>query len=248
MNIRLVGGVIAVALIACGYMLKDQHYNVPSPPPDFSPLGVDTQLQSEPVEVFRIVKTGFPQEYEKLTEELSAALQADSDQVEVARITQNALTELRRTHADAVLAAPQKRLREIIDMSRDLHASVREGAGRVACNRFAVAGPGSLGPALSDYRESLDLQASALLKAIVEGRASGSTPLQPTTAEGWTAARQLALSMGANRAHMDALVSLDQENGDLCAGLVSLLQAFAAMDDSLGQRLRASYVRDLARN
>ena len=247
MNVRFVGGVIAVALIAGGYFLKDRFYDV-APPSDFSPAAVDAELQAENVELLRIVKAGFPEEYAALTEDLSAALQRGAGQSELTTISQQAMVKVRQTHADALLAAPDGQLREIISMSRGVHGAVREDEGREACNRFAIGGPPALGASLVNYVGALDRQGSVVMQAIADGRASGATPVEPVAAEEWDAARERALSDGASPAHVEALKELDQENGDLCAGLISLLGAMLSMDDSLGRRLRASYVRDLARN
>lgn len=247
MNIRFVGGVIAVALIAGGYLLMDRTYDA-GKLPDHAPEMVDAQLQNGPAEAYRIMKAGFPDDYAALVAELSDALEAEAGQAELARITQQAVTDLRQTHADALLSAPDARLRAVLTGSRDLHAAVRADEGREVCNRFSIGGPGALGPALERYLEVLEGQGSAVLNAIAEGRSAEATPHTPVVAEDWDAAHERALSNGADPAHLEALRELDQETGDICAGLVSLLDAILGMDDSLGARLRASYVRDLARN
>lgn len=247
MNIRLVGGVIAVALMAGGYFLMDRTYDA-ALPTDMSPEAVDAQLQAEQTELFRFVKVGFPEQYGALTMALSEALRAGAGQAELAGISQDAMTNLRQMHADKILAAPDGTLREIVTMSRELHVSVRDAEGREACNRFAIGGPPTLGAELGKYLVPLDSQGTAVLQAIVAGRDSGAAPTEPATAEDWTAAQEHAVSIGSNPAHMQALTDLDQENGDLCAGLIGLLDAFADMETVQGRRLRASYVRDLARN
>ena len=248
MNVRFVGGVISVALLAGGLFLADRFYSVPAPPVDMSPAAVDAELQAQGIDLFRIVKAGFPQEYAALTQELSAALQQGAGQSDLALISQQAMIRLRQTHSDALLAGPDEHMRKVITMSRDVHGAVREEEGREACNNFAIGGPPALGTSLVNYIEALDAQGSVVMEAIAKGRASKAEPVLPVAAEEWDAARERALADGASPAHLDALKELDQENGDLCAGLISLMDAMLAMDDSLGQRLRASYVRDLARN
>ena len=254
MNIRFAGGVIAVALIAGGYFLKDYFNPLVVPPsvplpPAMSPEAVDIQLQAEPVEAFKIVKSSFPEEYTALTTELSVALKAGAGQIELAGISQRAITALRQAHADEILSAPDDRLREIVTMSRDLHGAVLANEGRAVCNRFAIGGPASLdGNTLGKFVEVLDAQGSAVLKAIVEGQTDARPPSERASAADWDAARAEAVTQGISQAQLDALSTLDQADGDLCGGLIGLMGAFLAMDTPQGLRLRANYVRDLARN
>ena len=249
MNVRFIGGVIAVALIAGGYILADRFYGVPEARPDNSPEAVDEELQSQGVHLFKVLKKTFPDEYGTLTVRLSQALEQNASQQEIAELTRRSVAEIRQDAARYIASAPAEDLARVVEQSRDLHLKVREDLGQAQCNQFAVAGPGGLGEDISRYVDEIDLQGGLVMQAAAKGR---DTPRDPpagqATNEDWQTARASAAATGTPQGDLDGLRTLDLQNADLCRGLAGLLEAILADQGESGARLRASYVADLARN
>ena len=248
MRIRIIGGLLAAAMLLTGLYMANDFYTNPPFEADNSPAGIDRRLQWSGGELFQTLRQGFPQDYAALVNQISQALQSGQSDADTAQITQAKMAEIRKSHAQTLLAAPDAVLRAIVADSRDLHAEIRAEEGRETCNRFAIQGPAALGPALPGFVEPLSRQGNAVLQAIVEARGAALPASEPASAADWDRARAWAKARGTEPAHLEALVALDQTHGDLCLGLVGLLEGLLTLETAQGQRLRASYVRDLAAN
>lgn len=246
MNIRLIGIILALGLMLGGLVLSDRFYDTEKAS---SPRAVDAYLQGQTVTLYRTLKESFPDEYRRLVSKLSGALKAGEPQATIAGIAEAAMLDVRRAHADVLLGADSSDLAAIVGMSRDLHVDVRAREGEETCDRFAISGAVALGGSFEDYLTALDRQGAAMLDLIARTRdAGGGAQVAPATAADWGALRADAATDGAAAADLMALATLDPQRGDICAALGSMLGHLAHDDSDRGRRLRAAYVRDLARN
>lgn len=247
MSIRFAGGVLAVALILGGYLLADRFYDTGGTYQPNTPEDVDQFLESQPLEIFRALKAGFPDEYALLTRQISEAMINEAEAEAIEFLVQDAIVRIHQQYAETLLSAPDAGLTKLLVLSRDLHADVRQSAGRVVCNQFATGGPAALGPHIKTHLAAIDRQEAAVLTLIAEVRAlPPAPPAQPATAEAWQEIRDIARQRGTDAAALASLDTLDVAEGDICAGLTGLFDAVLEDPAPRGHQLRASLVQTLA--
>lgn len=187
-----------------------------------------------------VLKQEFPADFAALDAGFGAAQGGAGSTDAKLLATSKLINEYRARFVADVRNAPDELLKPVIQALADLHVAVEAREATEICGEFTLNGTADifnkeLGAA---YASELDALSAAYLKAVAGGIDSP-TGTTAAEAEDWAGIAKLVVQQGTPQSYLDAIVSADPSNPQMCKGMIDLLQALVDMPGEGGHRLRA---------
>jgi len=204
---------------------------------------MEAEIMAAAPELFGFLKGNFPEEFAGFvtTVETTVANGGSLD-----GLVQAHLFELRGKYAAHLAGATDDALGALLTASIDLQKSVLDGEGPAACGTFAINGPAAFEgtPAAAKY-EDLMMAQTVLLLAAAKGGHDAPVERAPAAEADWKVITDMMVEAGVSQGGFQAISTLDAANPELCASMLTMLEAMNTEPTGAGARVRAQYLVQL---
>ncbi len=228
-----------------GYAASNRLLEIAFPSPSNNDAIAHAIENSQFGEVYDVVKQYSPQDYDIFIDKITEISRTSHSKEDAYQRGIEIFVDFHRNNASSIMAAPDEYVSGVIELHTILYDALQT-KNPLLCSRVAIGGM-----QLADRAEfthvtaiAVDL-AAATMRAIYEGRANG-RPRKVATDEDWDRFGAHWWNNGGTKRDAASMDRLSPKDANLCPALNSMMNASLSMPGKLGERIRASWVQDIA--
>ena len=237
---------IATALAAgfAGYFIVDYFFDQQRA--NYPQEKIAAELGREMPKTIALLESDFPEDYQDILENLKAIIRDGGAGGEIRTKSSEVIAAIRRKYADNVAKAPDTAVRAFLTRNIEFQQQVRDEDGPNTCAEVAITGPNTL-PLykLSKYYPALDNVGEATFTAIRQGMDSP-VSREPASDADWSFITSALNGKGVSEKEINVLASVNGDDPRYCRLIILFLQEMHDLEGAPGERVRASFAKDIA--